>query len=249
MNAKTAYPLIERYAETDFDEILAQANKKWTFDGKLIDIDITEEILEEGVESKYYITGIFEIDGLTFSLTYHCYDNINEDELIFDEIYPQDLHDAYMHRYYMSMNQKWDAKDFKDKLESKGLKTNAYVESATSITAADEDEDDPFSDMEFEDEQAPVADDGDISDNIDDLSDTLDDISDSLEDFKEDNVDIELDNNISDHYIAECEKCKGVFITSITESDMELEKISGICPICDEECDQYLKWVIRDCNE
>lgn len=119
------------------------------------------------------------------------------------------------------------------------------------ITAAIDD-DDEFDDMGFDDEsesnedEETVKDSDSPADSLDDMADTLDEINDSLEDFKEDNVDIEVDNNISDHYIAECEKCHGIFITAVTESDQKIERISGTCPLCDEDCDQYLKWIIRN---
>lgn len=114
-------------------------------------------------------------------------------------------------------------------------------------------EDDPFSDMGFDEpevddtDEPNLQDDPDsVEDSLDDMADTLDDLNDALKDFEEDDIDIETENNIDDHYIAECEKCHGVFITSVIESDQELEKISGVCPLCDEECDQYLKWVIKE---
>lgn len=114
-------------------------------------------------------------------------------------------------------------------------------------------EDDPFADMGFDEpevddnsELEPQDDPDSVEDSLDDMADTLDDLNDTLKDFEEDDIDIETENNIDDHYIAECEKCHGVFITSVIESDQELEKISGVCPLCDEECDQYLKWVIKE---
>lgn len=112
--------------------------------------------------------------------------------------------------------------------------------------------DDPFDDMGFDDEEMDMEageleeDVDDAADSLEDMSDTLDELNDALQGIKEDDVDIEIDNNIADHYIAECDKCHNVFITSVMVSDQDLEMISGICPICDEESDQYLKWVIKD---
>lgn len=119
----------------------------------------------------------------------------------------------------------------------------------TPIMAADEE--DPFADMGFEEEESQeVAEDADeAEDSIEDMSDTLDELNDALSEIDEDKVDIEMDNNIDDHYIAECDKCHNVFITSVVLSDQEIEKISGICPICDEESDQYLKWIIKDVKQ
>lgn len=87
-----------------------------------------------------------------------------------------------------------------------------------------------------------------ISDDIADLSDKVDDLQDSVDDAQEDDVDIEIDNNISGHYIAECDNCHGVFISAMIESDQQVEKISGVCPLCNKQSDQYLKWIVKEAN-
>lgn len=97
---------------------------------------------------------------------------------------------------------------------------------------------------------ADTDDENDFVDTVDNLSDSVDDIQDTLDEIdgteiEEDDVDIELDNNIANHYIAECDTCHGIFISALVESDQEVEKISGICPLCDKETDQYLKFIIR----
>lgn len=87
-----------------------------------------------------------------------------------------------------------------------------------------------------------------VSDSLDDLSDSVDDMQESVDDavVDEDPVDIEMDNNIANHYIAECESCHGVFISAMEETDQEIEKITGTCPLCDKPTDQYLKWIIKE---
>ena len=124
------------------------------------------------------------------------------------------------------------------------------VKAATSqskITAADED--DGFGDFEgFGGGSAPdpIGDSGDgMEDAIDDLQDSVDDLQDSMEDIVEDDPNIDITNNIENHYIAECEKCKGIFISATVESDQDVDSISGICPLCEQETEQLLKWVIR----
>lgn len=97
---------------------------------------------------------------------------------------------------------------------------------------------------------ADTDDENDFVDTVDNLSDSVDDIQDTLDEIdgteiEEDDVDIELDNNIANHYIAECDTCHGIFISALVESDQEVEKISGICPLCHKETDQYLKFIIR----
>lgn len=94
-----------------------------------------------------------------------------------------------------------------------------------------------------------AADEGyDLTDSIDDLADAVDDIQDSVDDIEEDQVDIETENNITNHFIAECDVCHGVFISALTETDQDVYTIHGKCPICDKESDQYLKWVIKPSN-
>lgn len=85
-----------------------------------------------------------------------------------------------------------------------------------------------------------------ILDAIDDVADNIEDIQDTVDDVKEDDIDIQLNNNIADHYLAECDRCGGVFISAVVESDQDIDHVSGVCPICGEETDQYLKWIIRD---
>ena len=74
----------------------------------------------------------------------------------------------------------------------------------------------------------------------------MEDIQVGIDEVEDDDIDIELDNNIANHFIAECNNCQGIFISALTESDQEVESISGTCPLCDKETQQYLKWVIRD---
>jgi hypothetical protein len=138
-----------------------------------------------------------------------------------------------------------DMEDNMESLKDRLLHPEIYASTSikgTSITAA---EDDSIP-GEFSDD---MIDDGNgFEDTLDDVADTVDDMQDQLDDIDEDDVAIEIDNNISGHYVAECDRCHGVFITAIVESDQEIEKVSGICPLCDKETDQYLKWIIKDAN-
>lgn len=99
------------------------------------------------------------------------------------------------------------------------------------ITAADEGYDDDI--------------DG-VMDAIDEVADNVQELQDSIDDIDEDSVDIAMNNNISNHYIAECDECQGVFISAVIQSDQSVDHVSGICPLCGKESDQYLKWVIKD---
>lgn len=97
---------------------------------------------------------------------------------------------------------------------------------------------------EFEDEISDVE----ITEDIDDVADQITDIQDNLEDVDEDEIDIDIENNITNHYVAECDSCHGIFISAMIESDQAVSKISGVCPLCGKETDQYLNWIIRDAD-
>lgn len=88
-----------------------------------------------------------------------------------------------------------------------------------------------------------------ISDDLEELSDSVDDLQDSIDDVNPDPINIEMYNNIADHYIAECDLCQGVFITSLMESDAHIDSIHGICPICNQESEQFIKWIVKSVEE
>jgi DNA repair exonuclease SbcCD ATPase subunit len=85
----------------------------------------------------------------------------------------------------------------------------------------------------------------DIRETIDDLADSVGEVQDVVEEVSEDNPDIEVDNNIANHFIAECDSCHGIFISAMVETDQDVKSVTGICPLCDKESDQVLKWIIK----
>lgn len=89
------------------------------------------------------------------------------------------------------------------------------------------------------------ADDIAFNDQLEDIQDTVEDIQDTVEDIQEDDVDIDIDNNISEHLIAECENCKGIFISAMIASEQEVDSINGICPLCNKDTTQILKWIVK----
>ena len=111
----------------------------------------------------------------------------------------------------------------------------AMKEPSTIITAAEGDEDEGFmfDDMDEEPEDEIVEEDVEELDSEEEPEDP------------EDSPSIETDNNIAGHYIAECNRCHGVFISALMESDQHVEFLSGVCPLCEKESDQYIKWVIK----
>jgi len=116
------------------------------------------------------------------------------------------------------------------------------IQAASRIVAADED------DMMLDDSAVDMLDDEGMdgtSDTIDSIADAVEDLQDSVDDIKQDDESIEVENNIEDHYVAECDRCKGIFISAVKESESEVNYVHGTCPLCNEETDQQLKWVIR----
>ena len=69
------------------------------------------------------------------------------------------------------------------------------------------------------------------------------------EDGQQNGTTIEIDNNITNHLIAECQNCHGVFISAMLASDQDIESINGICPLCSKDTEQFVKWVIKDYPE
>lgn len=118
------------------------------------------------------------------------------------------------------------------------LRRQHSVFASERIVAAD---DDKFSD--FEDDL--LEEDAGLDDAVDDLADQVEDLQDAFDGIEEDDPNIEIDNNIEGKYIAECDRCKGIFISAIPESDVFMDHIHGTCPLCEHETDQYLNWVVR----
>lgn len=151
-------------------------------------------------------------------------------------------------RYTTAGDNIYVSKDVRDVVAEAKKKYDrlTQIKSATAIMAADDDFNDEFFNGTDDSADGILYDDSDtIGDNIDALSDRVQDLQDSVDDVEEDDVDIELDNNIDNHYIAECEGCHGVFISAMIESDQVVEKITGTCPLCEKETDQYLKWIVK----
>ena len=183
-----------------------------------------DDDMYEDDEDTYIIEATFSINDVSVPFTFqYLYDDQGWASL---EFTTKEIYDRY----------KFYAGDGED-----------VIESSQQINILAAEGDDPFDDMDFDDPELEDETDNDsLEDSIEDMSDTLDDMNDALNDLEEDPIDIETHNDIENHMIAECEKCHGVFITSIIESDQEIEKVSGKCPLCDEECDQYIKWVIKE---
>lgn len=106
--------------------------------------------------------------------------------------------------------------------------------------------------MAAEEDEAFMMEDPDaMKDAVEDMSDTLDDVQDALENVDEGPQDaiLDMENNISDHYIAECDRCHEVFISAVVESETPMDSVEGECPCCHEHTTQRLKWIVRNVNK
>lgn len=110
----------------------------------------------------------------------------------------------------------------------------------TPILAAEGDEDEEVEAFDFDafDDQPE-----EVDEEVE-VEETSEEESEEMEDPESD-PDIEVDNNIEGHYIVECDRCHGIFISALVESDQVIDHISGICPLCEKESDQYIKWVVK----
>lgn len=97
----------------------------------------------------------------------------------------------------------------------------------------------------------------DMADPVDDTED-LGPAESGVEDYEEEDMGsegeqdssaIDVDNNIENHLIAECENCHGIFISAMLASDQIIESINGVCPLCNKNTEQSLKWIIKEYPE
>lgn len=137
---------------------------------------------------------------------------------------------------------------------NKGVKCSYTIMGKHRIVAADEDEDidDDFGmdDPMIDDMGSSQVEDPDsLSDQIDELADQVEDVQDNIDDIQEEDPNIDMENNIDNHYIVECQACHGIFISALVESDQVVKTISGVCPLCEKECEQDVKWVIKSVND
>lgn len=221
---------IKTYATEDISEAVRLANEKYKLEAKLnkLTYDCDDDI-ETADDASCIVNASISAGDKTTNLSFEYV--VSDDEI------------------YCSDDVSSLAKLIKSKLL--GEVTAAVSDrplTSVAVTAADEDEatEEPavddfggFNDFdEFEDPS-------DISESIDGLADSVDELQDQLDETDPDEVNIDIDNNIDGHYIAECERCHGVFISAVVESDQMVDSISGICPLCEKETTQYLKWVIK----
>lgn len=228
---------VKQYAQEDISEVLRRLNSiRPNISAKLE--SLSYQTSEDGTPDEFsvYPEAIISwIDGNTKMKTTFMWDYVISGDDVYSGGDVDELLDSLEYRR-------------KNLIDTKKVNASTRLKNRR-ITAADEE--DMFDDS-FDDEIDPetVLDDADtFTDTIDDLSEQVEDIQDQVEEIDEDDITIEMENNIANHYIAECEHCHGIFISAMIESDQEVERISGVCPLCEKESDQYLKWVVKEVDK
>ena len=219
MNLKDTF---KQYAQEDAEEIKSILADEYNLDVDVFNVNV--EYREDDHPYAQVIAGFVTSDDVFATVDFQ-YDS--EDDEVFIDQSTSDL-----------------AERVAEELKSQGVRASTK----SIIYAADDDDTEGFADAD-EDESFDDFGDDSIEDNIDELSDQVEDLQDSIDEVTEDESSIDVDNNIENHYIAECESCHGIFISAVVESDQKVQKISGICPLCEKETDQYLNWIIRKANK
>lgn len=220
---------MHRIAKEDINDIVSMLNEDG-FKTSVVRMESDPEEIKEKV--KQSVHAVLKIDGRNTDVDFDY-----EISLSPETVYIQKPCEDIVSDIESSLKNKVS--------ESTRISKSSKPVTSSSITAADDD----FESDDFSDETDPTDSTDSLSDNIDDIADTVEDIQDTIDDVQEDDVNIQVENNISDHYIAECERCHGIFISSVIRSEQPLEKISGTCPLCDRQTDQYLKWVVKDVKD
>lgn len=220
---------MHRIAKEDINDIVSMLNEDG-FKTSVVSMESDPDEIDEKMTQQ--IHAVLKINGETKDVDFEYEINLSPDTVYIQKPCEEIVSDI--------------ERSVKNRVsESMRISKSASSVTSSSITAADDD----FESDDFSDETDPTDSTDSLSDNIDDIADTVEDIQDTIDDVQEDDVNIQVENNISDHYIAECERCHGIFISSVIRSEQPLEKISGTCPLCDRQTDQYLKWVVKDVKD
>lgn len=207
---------VKQYAREDIDGALQRVSHNM----QLKHLSFEQDQVEDGEDFTVYATAVIICPDLN-----RQFDFIMEYAIVGDDVYASG-----------------DVDEFASSLEDRYAECEAGKD-GEPISASTRIKKRPIMAAEGDGEEEFVDTVDDLSDSVDDIQDTLDEIDGT--EIEEDDVDIELENNIANHYIAECDTCHGIFISALVESDQEVEKVSGVCPLCDKETDQYLKFIVR----
>ena len=213
----------KQYAQEDAQEIKDILAEEYNIDVDIFSVNV--EYREDDVPYAQVIAGFVTPNGVFATVDFQ-YDS--EDNEVFIDQSTSDL-----------------AERVAEELKGQGIRASTK----SIIYAADDDDTEGFADADEDENFDDFGDDDSIEDNIDELSDQVEDLQDSIDEVTQDEPSIDVDNNIENHYIAECESCHGIFISAVIESDQQIQKISGVCPLCEKETDQYLNWIIRKANK
>ena len=233
---------VKKYAREDIKEVLDSINAGNDYNDAFVKSESFEAYQAGDIDGQFSVDATFEIQFgdkddpkvLDFTIDY-----VVDGEDVYVGGTTRELEEALLYR-------------MSNLVGSRRVNSSRSVNSASKIYGADDDLEAEFendSDMGMDDgpDMTDAGDAGDegVDDKLDSIADDIEDMQDDIDEIQEDDVDIEMDNNIEGHFIAECEKCHGIFISAMVESDQVVDKITGICPLCEKESDQYFKWVVK----
>lgn len=235
-----ASPAVKKYAKEDANEVAKIASERLGFELKLDHMTFQVTPNYEDPEDDYN-SGLLTEVTVYFTFTdpetgepavnRSFLEYLQKDDDIFIDKEPHEVATVAVRRI---------KNGYRDRIISK-----------TDILAADDDADDPSMDDGFDADPDFDAMDEDASmdDTLDSMADDIEDLQDAVDEVQEDDPSIDIDNNISDHYIVECDRCKGIFISAVIESDQQVRKVTGTCPLCGKETEQLVKWIVRDIDQ
>lgn len=220
-----------QYADTDLSNAIGQLRSKHHITASYNITNVTT--IEKETYTCSYVSAAVSVKGTSVPV------NIN---------YVKDRDNDEVCAYVFDSNNRLSEYCY-DAIDKLVVDATSQLRKNKSILAADDDDFDGMvaeSDdvVDITEDRPEVNDDVSIQDTLQDMSDTLEDMQDAVDKMDPDLVDIELNNNIEDHYIAECSICHGVFISAVVKSDAEIDNVHGTCPLCNREADQLLKWLI-----
>lgn len=237
---------IQKFIKEDCDIIQQNFAKKYNLPIKLINTNCELSNIDEDY---YDVTAIFNIDGTDVDLTWAY---IIENNDIFMDVSRDDLVRALKSQYDEIILNGYSEIESSNETKINAATQEIEVENVDDENDMSEDSTqnldergefrtprDAQTETSFEDDK-PDSDDVDVEEVDEEVEEVEPEI---------DDINIETDNNIANHYIAECDYCHGIFISPVILSDADVKSIYGICPICEHESDQFLKWIIKDVKD
>lgn len=200
-------------------------------------------------EAARLLASKYHVDSSIDKLTYNCDEDIETSEdascIVTANMTVGNKHISQSTQYIIDNSDIYGG-DVSEIVRSVLASCQISIDSSDILGAKPSEDTDPdliddLSDIEFDEDS--------LDQNIDDIADGIDSIQDQIDDIDPDEPNIDVDNNISNHYVAECDRCHGIFISAVIQSDQLVDSISGVCPLCEKDTTQRLKWVVKSVED